>query len=238
MKHVISLFLLLMLVAAGPMAACQVEAVSSDERRPDNVRIDHDITAKNQQILVIFQDVLRGTGLNGGFAEIGGCSDSDLPQGSLKLKLGITVREAMDALVSVNPSLSYQWEWEDGMVNLLPRVDIPLLDTRITNFRMDAMDREIPAVVEDMLRLPEVRAREADLDLREGLGQGELGAYEEHPIPRRPVAVHVDVKDLPLRNAINNIVRAMPKAVWIYHEIDCGADKTYGVQVESELSYW
>jgi hypothetical protein len=236
MKHLISLSVLVVVVAAGPIAAGQGEAASLSEPQPSNVRIGHDIPVANRRILFIFQDVLWGSGLNGGFAEIGGCSESELPQGSLKLKPGITVREAMDALVAANPN--YQWEWEDGMVNLLPRVEIPLLDTRITSFQMDATDREVPAVVGYMLRLPEVRAREAELGLKEALGQGGLGSLDVHPVPRQPVAVHIDVANLSLRHAINKIARILPKTVWVYREDDCGTDKTYRVQVETERNSW
>jgi hypothetical protein len=230
MKRLISFSVLVLVLAAERMAVCQVESATSGEPQPANVRIEHEIFVENQPVLRIFLDVMRGTGLDGGFAEIADCSG--LPHESLTLKQGTTVREAMDALVAANPD--YQWKWEGGVVNLKPRVDTPLLDTKIAKFQMDATDREVPAILEDLLRLPEVREREAQLDLKPGLGQGGPGVYEEHPVPRQHVPVHIDVQNLSLREAFNKIVRVSQKGIWIYHEMDCRGDKTYKVEVASD----
>ena len=230
MKRLINLSVLVLVLAAEPMTVCQVEAAASDEPQPANVRIDHDVLVENQRVLDIFLHVLRDTGFPGGFVEVAGCSD--LPRGSLKLKQGTTVREAMDALVAANPN--YQWKWKEGVVDLMPRVGIPLLSTQIRKFQMDATEHETPAVLQALLRLPEVQAHAAQLDLKTALGQGGPGVYEEHPIPREPARFHADWQNFPLLDGLNRIVRTSRRAVWIYRETDCGGDKTYAVEMATD----
>ena len=79
-----------------------------------------------------------------------------------------------------------------------------------------------------------MRDSEAALRLGKGFGHGGPSAVEEHPVPRLPVAVRINVQNLSLREAFNTIVRASPKAVWIYYETDCNGAKTYIVEVASD----
>jgi hypothetical protein len=228
MKYLIGFFVSTLVLAAGPMTVRQLEAGLVDEPQPANTRVNHDITAENQPVLWILQDVLRGTGVPGGFAEIAICSD--VPKGRLELKQGTTIREAMDAFIAANPS--YQWRLQGGVVNLMPRDDVPLLDTMIVKFDRDATDREIPAVLQDLLSLHEVQERAAALGLQTGLGQGGPGVVEEHPAPKEPAPFHISVRNVLLRDAFNEVVQTSGKGVvWIYHQTDCNGEKTYILEV-------
>jgi len=231
MKRLISFSVLVLVLAAGPMAVCQVGTAGSDELQLARIRINHDVVVEDQRVLNIFLDVLRDTGVNGGFVDMTGCSD--LAQGTLNLKQGMTVREAMDTLVAANPS--YEWRLEDGVVVLMPRAGVPvLLDTKIRKFQMDAKDREIPAVLQELLRLPEVREHANQLSLKPALGQGGPGVYEERPVQKEPARVHANWQNLSLLDAFNRIVRMSRKTVWIYRETDCNGDKTYVVETASD----
>jgi len=230
MKHLLSLFVFSLALIGGQMTVYQVAVSASGKLDAANVRLDHDVLVENQPVLSIFLDVLRGTGVNGGFAEIAACSN--LSQGDLKLKQGTTIREAMDALVSANPT--YKWELQDGVVILMPQGGVPLLDTKIGKFHVDASDSETSAVIEEMLRSPEVRSRAVQLDLKLGLGQGGPGVYVEHPAPHPTVRFQYDWENFSLLEGLSRSVRTSPKAVWIYRETDCGKDKTYRVQVASD----
>ena len=228
MKFLIGFFVSTLFLSAGPAAERQSDTGLVDSPQPANIRIDHDIVAENQPVSSILQDVLRGTGVPGGFAQIAVCSD--VPKGRLKLKQGTTIREAMDAFIATNPN--YRWRLQGGVVNLMPRDDVPLLDTKIVEFDKDATDREIPAVLQDMLGLDEVRKRAAALGLKEGFWQGGPGAVEEHPVPRQPVPVHISLRNVSLRDAFNEVVRTSGKGVlWIYYETDCNGERTYIVEV-------
>jgi hypothetical protein len=111
---------------------------------------------------------------------------------------------------------------------------VPLLDTKIVKFQMDATDRQVPLFFQDLLRLPEVRQREAALGLNQGLGQGGPGVAEEHPVPRQPVPVHISVQNLSLRDAFNRIVRISRKTIWIYRQTNCSGNRTYIVETASD----
>jgi hypothetical protein len=220
-----------MLIAyAWPVAAPQSQATLVNKQQPGDIRINHDVLVEGQRLEFIFLDVLHGTGLRGGFAEIAGCSN--LFKGRLQIKQGVTLRQAMNALVASNPG--YQWELKDGAVNLMPRVGAPLLQARIAKFQMNATDRELPAVLQDVLMLPEVREREAALGLKPSVGRNvPAGALEIHPVPRQPVPVQINLLNLSLQEAFNKIVEAPPGGVWIYRETDCNGAKTFDVEMRS-----
>lgn len=230
MRFIVSVFGLMLVLTIDPVSVCQVDAAPSRKARSVDVRIDHEVLLESRPILEFFLDIMRGTGLSGGFAGIEDCSG--LPRGELKLSQGMTLRQAMDALVAANPS--YQWKLRDGVVDLIPRVGIPFLEPRINKFQVDATEHEAPAVLEEVLRLPVVQARAVELGLKRGLGQGGPGVYEEHPVKREPARIHVDLQGLALLDAFNKIAQESRNAVWIYRETDCGADKTYKVELASD----
>jgi hypothetical protein len=231
MKYGIGYFIWILLVPGAATTVHQSGVARVDEPQPASVRISHDILAENEPLSLILFDILRGTGVHGGFVEMTGCSD--WPKGHLEVKQGTTLREAMAAVVAANPN--YQWDLEDDVVNLMPRDGVPLLRTRIAKFQMDATDSEIRIVLQDLLRLPEVREREAALGLQQGPGQGPgLGVGDIHPVPRQPVPVHINLRNLSLQDAFNKIIQASPKAVWIYHQTECNGAKTYTVEVVSD----
>lgn len=225
MKRFVCLLTWILVTSGWPMATQQLAA--AQQPQPADIRIDHDVEAQNWRVRDIFLYLLHGTGLHGGFAEITGCSD--LSKGRFQIKQGVTVRQAMNALVAANPG--YKWELNGGVVNLIPRGGAPLLQTRITKFQKDTTDQEILVVIGDVLDLPEVRERAAALGLKPGMGGIGLFAGENHPIPRQPVPVHINVQNLSLQEALNKIVQASPNAAWIYHETDCDGAKTFVVEM-------
>ena len=227
MKRFIGLFTSILIASVWPTVAQQLGTAQVNKLQPADIRINHDVLVEDQRLGFIFLDVLHGTGLHGGFVEMAGCSD--LPKGRLHIKQGVTVRQAMDALVAANPG--YKWELKDGVVDLVPRGRVPLLRTRIAKFQMNATDNAIPAVLQEVLKLPEVRKREAVLGLQQGPGQGGPGAIEKHPVPRQHVPVQIKVQNLSLQEAFNKIVQASPKGVWVYRETDCNGAKTFVVEM-------
>jgi hypothetical protein len=225
MKYLIGFVIWMVVLAATPMAARHFGPAAVDEVQPVNLRIDHDIMEENQPLLWILQDMLRGTRVPAGFAELTGCSD--LPRAYLKVRQGTSVPVAMNALVADKPS--YEWWMEGGTVNLIPRGGVPLLGTKIGNFQMGATERGIGAILQDLLGLPEVRERAAKLGLKPGIHQGGISAVELHPVPREPVPIHISVQNVSLRDAFNKVVRMSGHAIWIYHETECNGNKTYVV---------
>jgi hypothetical protein len=234
MRYFVGLFISILISSAWPIATQQLDVAQASIPGPADIRINHDVLVEDQRLGFIFLGVLHGTGLHGGFVERTGCSGV-LPKGRLQINQGATVRQAMDALVAANPG--YQWELKDDVVNLMPRGGAPLLDTRIAKFQMDATVLAVGAVLQDLLRLPEVREREAALGLKGGIHAGPGGGgggIEIHPVPRKPVPVHVNLQNLSLQEAFNKVVGISPDGGWIYRETDCNGAKTYIVEMASD----
>jgi hypothetical protein len=229
MKRFVVLFTWILISSAWPTATLQLEAAQAVKPQSAEIRINHDVLAENERLEFIFLDVLRGTGLHGGFVEMAVCSD--LPKGRLQIKQGATVRQAMDALVVANPG--YEWELKGGVIDLLPQGGAPLLRTKIPKFQMNTTDREILTAIGDVLNLPEVRERAAALGITQGPGQVGLFSGELHPVARKLVPVQIDLQNLSLQETLNRIVAFSPDGVWIYRETGCDGAKTYTVELAS-----
>lgn len=220
-------------------AACWILAVATlllaanygiEAAQTASIPINSDLDIADQPFLVL-DSVLRGTGVSAGVAQIETCSDS--LQAHLKVKRGTTIGEAMDAFVASNPS--YRWRLDGDVLNLLPTTEFPLLNIKIHSFEFAAPDNNMTeAILHDLLNLPEVRQREAELNLKAALGQGGPGVVDEHPVPRKPVPIHLGFKDVTLQEAFNSVVRAHGHTMWIYSERHCKEEVIYSVQSTSD----
>jgi hypothetical protein len=227
MKHFIAYLFSALIVLSGSSTACQVGETAASEPQPAKLRVDHDILAKDFPVGLLLLDVLRGTGLRGGFVETASCSD--LPKGSLQVKQGATVSQAMDALVAANPG--YEWELRDDVVNLMPRGGAALLLTRIAEYQLETTDLQLPTALGALLFLPEVRERGATLGLEPGNGTG-IGRGDV--IARKPVPIHIVLQNLSLQEAFNKVVGLSRDGVWIYRESDCNGARTFTVHMVSD----
>jgi hypothetical protein len=217
---------------AAPMAGHHPRAVVLGESQSVDLPIGYDIDRSDVPLVLIGQ-LLGGTRIPGGIAQLEGCSG--VPVLHLTAKRGMTIREAMDALVSENPS--YQWQLEGGVVNLIPRSgSAALLDAKIRSFQLNTTDQKMDAhaVLYDIIRVPEVRQRAAELKLQPGMMQGGPGVYDEHPAKREPVPIMISLKDVSLREAFNSVVRTYGHTIWIYREHECNGSKTYIMQAETD----
>ncbi len=131
----------------------------------------------------------------------------------------VSVRDFMDAIIASDPS--YSWCLEGGVVNLVPRSKGPaILDTHISDFD-SGNATALPAAAGLLLRLPEVRKAMKHLGFEEGFNslQGPRAIPRAGSVPKGSVPrLNVKVKDIPLRGALNAIVREHGHGVWIYEE--------------------
>jgi hypothetical protein len=188
-----------------------------------SVAITHNIDTNDQPQMVL-EEILRGTGVPAGVVVLANCSTP--PHVRLNLSQGTSVAEALNALVASNPE--YRWQADGNVINLLPMKAAPLLETEIREFRMDTTDREIGAVLSELMALPVVRKRQSELKLKSGIYQGGPGAAEEHPVPKKPVPIHIRVQNLSLQEALNSVVETYGHSVWVYGETEeCSGDRTF-----------
>jgi len=189
-----------------------------------SVAITHNIDTNDHPQMALEQ-ILRGKGVPAGLVVLSNCSTP--PHVRLNLSQGTTVAEALNALVASSPE--YRWQTDGNVINLLPmKAAAPLLETEIREFRMDTTDSEIGAVLSELMALPVVRKRQSELKLQSGIYQGGPGAVEEHPVPKKPVPIHIRFQNLSLQEALNSVVGTYGHSVWVYSETEeCNGDRTF-----------
>jgi hypothetical protein len=170
------------------------------------------------------QTAILGSGTSGGEVIMQGCEE---PSDNAVRFRGNTLREVLDAIVRADPD--YRWEVKDGVVNLLPAKGIPeLLRFRIGTFDSgDATDAITAGAF--LAFLPEVRQRAAELGFDGAISGSALGSITPGPPPPPPPKLGVHLQDMTLLDALNALVRANKRGVWIYREIHCDSTKHYDI---------
>jgi hypothetical protein len=154
---------------------------------------------------------LSGVSAPGGLVQVFTCeADTSKPTPE---QLGASLREALDALVSLDRR--YRWQVDDGVINLLPASDQPaLLGTQIARFSAKKVLSAREAL-SHLLALDEMKSAMEKLGLKAGI------ALFVSPGSPHPKAFSVSVKDVTLRQALNAIARAQGTAIWEYIETHC-----------------
>jgi hypothetical protein len=187
-----------------------------------------DIHVEAKEIPLLLGDLLRETDWSGGVAEELDCSN--LPRARLDVKQGTSVQDAMDSFVAENPG--YRWVENMNVVNVMATIEFPLLNTRIPRFELDTTDDKTPArgALFQLLNLPQIRQRAAELSLKPGLMQGWLEALLKPGYRKVPRPIRVNLYDVSLQEAFNSIVRAYGNWIWVYEERQCNGERTYLVR--------
>ena len=154
---------------------------------------------------------LRRAGVAGGVAKLNNC-ETDKPL-QVWNPMGAPLRQVLSSLIQTDPR--FVWEFQNGVVNLLPATGEPLLlQTRIARFRVENSYRAREAL-SHLLALDDVRRGMEDVPLKDGIA---IIKSLESP---HPTAFSVECKDVTLREALNTIARAQGHAVWEYIETHC-----------------
>ena len=156
------------------------------------------------------RSILRAN-LPGGAAMVVGCQE-DLkrhwnPEGE-------SLGQVLNEMTAVDKN--YQWEVQDGVINLLPTAgEPPLLKTQLGEFKIES--NSSLSALSQLKTKPQIRQAMQDLGLQEGIT---LISYS--PLP---TAFSVQFKGGTLRQALNAIAVAHASDVWDYQEIRCGKRK-------------
>jgi hypothetical protein len=170
-----------------------------------------------------FQHAMLASGVPGGQAKTEGCAR--LPEVEVRFS-GTTLREALDSIVVSDPR--YGWEVKDGVVDLLPVAAVPaLLGIRISAF--DSKDaKDIASAGTFLFALPEIRDGAAKLGLaKNGSGTGLYAIVPGSPPPHKPLDVHL--RGVTVLDALNAIVRANRRGVWVYRETGCPTPSLFDI---------
>ena len=168
------------------------------------------------------QTAILGSGAAGGAVIMQGCEE---PSDSVVRFQGSTLREVLDDIVTADPD--YGWEVKDGVVNLLPAKGVPdLLTLRISAF--DSGDATSVRTAETFLfALPEVRERAAELGFDQAIYGS--GPYAVVPGAPPPPKLNVRLQDVTLLEALNALVRAHKRGVWLYYETHCKSTNHFSI---------
>lgn len=140
---------------------------------------------------------------------------------------GTTLGAVLKSLTKADPR--YRWAIEDGVVNLLPKKGVPpLLKVKIKNFDVNNSPSMMYAGGV-LASLPEYREAVKRLGLAQGgfaesilQGMGGKGGNEQ-----RTFQVHLH--NATVLSALNAIVRARKRGVWIYTERHCEGERVFWI---------
>jgi hypothetical protein len=125
--------------------------------------------------------------------------------------LGTDLRTLLDSIVTIAPF--YRWTVEDGVVNLLPSTNEPLLlRYRIAEFDVEAAKSKREAL-RQLLSKSDLQHRVSELEIDNGLSLFVGGPDVEE---KKPFSIRC--KDVSFRDALNAIVRSQGTGVWAYRE--------------------
>jgi hypothetical protein len=169
-----------------------------------------------------FRAALAGAGATGGIASVAtGCEDDPIVQ--RWMPVGASLKSVLDWIVAADPG--YRWGSDSGVINLLPKDSEPaLLKTRISRFRLDK-STDIDSAVDQLLLLPEVKQRENELHFTTGV------KLIVRPSSKNDPKITLDCENMTVLEALNAIVRAYGRAVWLYRERHCAGKTIYRVDI-------
>jgi len=183
----------------------------------------------NAAMPFIFNYALIHAVVPGGIVDVGGCPNGPKPAYSFAL-IDARLQDVLEAIAKRD--LLDRWTVENGVVNLLPVKGTPaLLDTRIGKF--DSKDAATPSEAATLLaQSPEVERAEERLGLNNPfhiqLGLGVARKYGS-PIPKLASPLAVRLKNVTFLDALNALVRAKGRGVWMYREWHCSANNGYSI---------
>jgi hypothetical protein len=118
-------------------------------------------------------------------------------------------KDVLDSIVEAEPL--YQWKIQDGLINLVPKKNYPVLETKINNFYIYNATKE--EMIETLLISPEFQSaiKEAKVEKKPFYCCGGLCTTQ----PQRNT---INLQNSTVQEVLNEIVRLNGRSVWRYRE--------------------
>lgn len=134
------------------------------------------------------------------------------------------IKDLIDQIT--NTDSRYQWKEENGVINLFPKDDYSILETRISEFKVDneyswKIDERIVQTKEFQQYLKEKNLIDRIPDPENKYGFTIIGAVGK---PNHRDKISVDLKNATIREILNEIVRKKGHGAWIYREYNLISD--------------
>lgn len=134
----------------------------------------------------------------------------------------LSFKEKLKLITQLNPN--YSWKDEDGVINLVPIQSVPeLFKVKIRSVKL-TFDNNLNLVTGTLLRLPEVKKKLKELNLKEGI---QFGGLQSPPNNRPPT--EMTFKDKTLQEILNEIVKKRGRGVWVYSESHYNGKDTFSL---------
>lgn len=123
----------------------------------------------------------------------------------------------------------YRWQEENGVINISPKNEYSILETRIPEFKVDdeyswKMDERLVETKEFQQYLKEKNLINKIPDPENKFGFAIIGAVGK-PNPRDKISV--DLKNATVREILNEIVRKRGHGTWFYREYNLVSDGNF-----------
>lgn len=170
------------------------------------------ISFKRSEIISALTQALQIARLPGGVVRVEDLNSLDQE----RFMAGPGLGDLLQKITTVTPT--YQWNIEDGVVNLVPVAGEPvLLNLQLKEFNVGNAKTLNEATIQ-LLAKPEVQKQIADLKLNTGLSV-KVGPVQSSKIkPPKMTPINIESKNITVRQALNAIVRSHGRAVWEYKE--------------------
>ena len=129
----------------------------------------------------------------------------------------LILRNILDTVVLIQPQ--YQWKEENGVINVFPLVDYPILETRIAEFKSEGVTKS--ELIEKLLETDIFRNHLKENNLRE---EDSTGFFTTTNI--KPKKYSLNLENATIREILNEIVRLDGNSTWMYGEYESKADTT------------
>lgn len=174
--------------------------------------LPRELRVENQTAVNAAQAILSIARVRGGVVSLE--DESPVPQ--VTVAAGLTVDEALTRVLGGRSK--YLWREVDGVLNIVPQREMPLLETIVHEYEWRTSDL-VSTSVRSVLRSPLIAARMSELGYVEGL-YSITGLTKAPRVGAPPVDARVFVRrNIPLIDLLNEIVRSYSDpAIWHYDE--------------------
>lgn len=212
------------------LAGVSVLGKIAPQNMPQDEKLERRIVATDSRINTIAgvtSNLLSTTDVPGGLVVLQNCGEQKTY--TFGDTASLTLRDALNSLVAIDPT--YNWVIKDGVVNIMPVDTMPkLLDLQIAHFNVNDAT-SVDEALNQLLSMPQVRKRIAELNLSSGLiriGLANLNSSEDLA-DNGLRKINVRSENTTVREALNAIVRVHGRAVWVYTEQNCGSKKEFTI---------
>lgn len=164
------------------------------------------------EIRTVVMDSLHTTRMPGGFASL--FYENKEPRYSFQLK-SLILKDVLDAIVEKEPR--YEWKMENGVVNVLPKEKIALLETHVANFQLENATKE--KMFSALISKPEFQGAVINANLERDIYRCCGGLCTTTPQRNS-----INLENATVREILNEIVRLNGFSSWEYREFSDKAE--------------